>query len=138
MNQAKDQCATIVLVGHCGADGFLLRNAVTRAVPEARIERVDDQDSLAAHLQSDRLLLINRVLGGDFDEESGIELIRRLRGAANPPRLMLISNYPEAQQAAVEAGAPPGFGKRNVNDAATVRLLREACSIPKEPARTGN
>jgi len=141
LNPEKAPCATIVLVGHCGADGFLLRNAVARALPGVVIEMADDQESLRAHLQPDRLLLVNRVLGGDFEVENGLELIRTLRNREDAPRFMLISNYPAAQAEAVAIGALPGFGKRSVYDESTVRLLREACDAaastrsPQRPTR---
>lgn len=130
MKPMKNPCASVVLVGHCGADGFLLKNAVARALPGAAIEMVDSDDALTRHIAPDRLILVNRVLGGDFASDSGLDLIRRLAGLPSPPRMMLVSNYPEAQAEAVAGGALPGFGKRHVYDEATVQLLKRACELP--------
>ena len=38
--------------------------------------------------------------------------------------MMLISNYDDAQQAAVEAGAIRGFGKSSLQDSDTTTLLQ--------------
>ena len=51
------------------------------------------------------LLLLNRELDYGFDEREGVALIRRLRTAYPNVKTMLVSNYPDAQQAAVQAGA---------------------------------
>ncbi|MGB0767835.1 MAG: hypothetical protein ACPGYV_09000, partial [Phycisphaeraceae bacterium] len=45
---------------------------------------------------------------------------------ASAARMMLISDYPEAQQAAVEAGALPGFGKSHIADAKTRQRITDA------------
>ena len=44
--------------------------------------------------------------------------------AATP--VMLVTNYPEHQQAAVEAGAEPGFGKDVLRSAETAALVEDA------------
>ena len=49
-----------------------------------------------------------------------------LRAANHKAKMMLISNYPEAQEAAVNAGAMPGFGKREIGTLRVVKLLQEA------------
>jgi hypothetical protein len=41
-------------------------------------------------------------------------------------RTMLVSNYPEAQQEALAAGALPGFGKRELSTPRVTQLLRNA------------
>ena len=40
--------------------------------------------------------------------------------------MMLVSNYHDAQQAAVAVGAVPGFGKRELGTPKAAQLLREA------------
>lgn len=125
---APSRSTPVVLVGHCGPDMFMLRGAVKRALPGATIQSADDAAQLAGLLQPGVLLLVNRVLDGGFETESGIELIRSLVHRHPGIRAMLISNYPEAQQQAVEAGACPGFGKRDINSENTVTLLRAAAA----------
>jgi hypothetical protein len=39
---------------------------------------------------------------------------------------MLISDFPTAQTAATAAGALPGFGKSQINDAATLQKIQHA------------
>lgn len=117
---------TVVLVGHCGPDMFMLKSAVGRVVPDAPLETVNDSASLAPHLSSGSVLLVNRVLDGGFDGLSGIELIERAAGGDDPPISILISNFPEAQAEAVAAGARPGFGKQDLYAAETAETLRDA------------
>jgi hypothetical protein len=47
---------------------------------------------------------------------------------------MLVSNYAEAQAAAVAAGAVPGFGKREIGQPRVAQLIREALGLAS-PAR---
>ena len=114
----------MVLVGHCGPDSWMLRGAVDRAVPEADLVMVTDQDELAAHLHPGRVLLLNRVLDGRFDQEHGHELIDRIVAAGAIP--MLVSNFEDAQANAVAAGAHEGFGKTAINEPQTAEVIRAA------------
>lgn len=118
----------VVLVGHCVPDAALLRRAVQRAAPGARVERVNDGRQLAAAAAEADLLLVNRALDGEFSHATGVELIAQLaadrRGAR--PALMLISNYDDAQRAAEHAGALPGFGKAEVGAEETFARLARA------------
>ena len=114
----------ILLVGHCGPDAHLLASAARGAVPGAKVVAVPDQQRLDEAMATASLLLVNRVLDGGFEAESGIDLIRSLtkRNGAAPPAL-LISNYEDAQRDAEAAGARPGFGKRAVmTDIARARI----------------
>jgi hypothetical protein len=117
---------TVLLVGHCGPDSYSLKNAVSRALPGVTILSADDGEALDANLGRADLLLINRVLLGYFENESGIDLIARLAQTPGAPRTMLISNYADAQAAAESAGALPGFGKKDIYAEETTRRLRAA------------
>ncbi len=119
---------TFVLVGHCGADMHMMKNAVARAVPGAAVAAADDEISLHRHLTPGAVLLINRVLDGGFETDSGIDLIERLAKAGARPVMLLVSNLPEAQERAVAAGARAGFGKRDLYSTRTAALLREAAA----------
>lgn len=119
----------VILVGHCGADRFMLEEAVGRALgPDVVIDSANTSDQLQRHAMSDSLMLVNRLLDGRFDAGDGIELIGHLSQQADPPTAMLISNYLDAQEQAVAAGAVRGFGKSDLDDPATVALLRQAVS----------
>lgn len=119
---------TVLLVGHCGPDTSYLKMAVKRALPAAAIHLIHDDEGIAHHLTLNpaALLLINRVLEPGFESESGIELIALLKPRHTQARLMLVSNYPEAQQAAIQLGALPGFGKSDISSPKLPLLLHEA------------
>src|SRR5438046_2346471 len=94
----------VVLVGHCGADASYLRLAIRSADPMAQVVAANDQEQLKRVLeQGIDLVLFNRELGYGFDDDTGIEAIRLLRLRDPQLKLMLISNYPDAQSAAVAA-----------------------------------
>lgn len=116
----------VVLIGHCGADSSYLRIAVGSADRSAQVVAADDEASLQRVLADGAdLLLVNRVLDYGFAEDGGIELIGRLRRQHPQLRMILVSNYADAQQAAVAAGALPGFGKRELGTPKVAQLLRD-------------
>jgi two-component system chemotaxis response regulator CheY len=119
----------IALVGHCGPDSYALRAAISGIVPNSQVVFAPDDATLAAELPNTQLLLINRRLDGDYAACSGVELIRSLAASPQRPALMLISNYPEAQQQAVAAGALPGFGKRALYADETRRRVLAALGL---------
>ena len=129
---------TFVLIGHCGPDSYLLKSAISRAVPHASIVFADDEDSMRSRLTGDFILLINRVLDGGFDTDSGVELIGRLAKSSPRTVMMLISNHADAQQQALAAGAMPGFGKRALNQPRTADVLRLAAEAAASPAAARN
>lgn len=131
-----ERTPVVVLVGHCGPDSFMLRNVVMRALGDVRVETADDAGTLDALMHEADLLLINRVLGGSLGE-TGVELIRRCRAQLGDggPRMMLVSNYADAQAEAEEAGAVPGFGKSDAYAEETARRLRAA--IGRDGVRAG-
>jgi len=117
----------IALIGHCGPDGSYLRMAVGGAVRGAQIVLADDQQELNRVLeQGVDLLLFNRVLDYGFESEAGVDVMRNLRAQHPSLKMMLVSNYPEAQQAAISAGALPGFGKREIGSKRVTEILRAA------------
>ncbi len=117
----------IVLVGHCGPDATYLRMAVQSAEKMAQVFGVDDAHELEAALEQEaHLLLINRVLDYGFDQTEGVELVRKLRTTHPQVKTMLITNHPEAQSSAVQAGAMPGFGKREIGSPKVKQLIKDA------------
>lgn len=114
----------VVTVGHCGPDSSALKSAVGRAAPGAEVVFANDETGLEEALKGASLLLVNRVLEGDFSDDEGIELVRRL--AAAGAKVMLVSNYPDAQEEAEKAGALPGFGKTTMYAAETKERIRAA------------
>lgn len=117
----------IVLIGHCGPDSSYLRMAVGRAGRDIEIIAADDRAELERALDEGvDLLLFNRVLDYGFEETEGVELMRKLQSKHPEVKMMLVSNYPEAQDAAVKAGALPGFGKREIGSPRVTEMIREA------------
>jgi DNA-binding NarL/FixJ family response regulator len=125
----------VVLVGHCGPDSSYLRMAVAAADKSIQVVTADDSEHLVKILQTHPdLLLLNRELSWGFAESEGVDLIRHLRTTHPNVKTMLVSNYPEAQAEAVEAGAYPGFGKREIGSPRVGQVIRDALSLSAAPA----
>ena len=102
----------VLSVGQCGAD----HAGITRTLRQAFGAEVVAAHSAAEALQQLQhgdyaLVLVNRVL--DADGSPGVDLVRAVKEdeALRRVPVMLVSNYPDAQDEAVAAGAEPGFGK---------------------------
>jgi len=99
-------------VGNCGPDHAAIRSYLSRNFDCEIVQAHDGPDAIAAlHAGSFDLVLVNRKL--DIDYSDGMDVIRDLK--ANPKTahvpVMLVTNYPDHQEAALEAGAIRGFGK---------------------------
>lgn len=117
----------IALVGHCGPDSSYLRMTVGKVAKDVQVLSADDEDELRRILDDGvDLLLLNRQLDYGFDEREGVDLIRKLNGRYPRTKLMLVSNYAEAQAAAVAAGALPGFGKQDLRSPHVLVMLSDA------------
>ncbi len=117
----------VLLVGHCGPDSSYLRMAVKNAEPGVQILGADDPHELTTALEKGvDLILFNRELGYGWDQPMGVDVIRTLKATMPEQKMMLVSNYPDAQQAAESAGALPGFGKREIGTPRVIQLLRGA------------
>jgi len=123
----------VLLVGHCGPDSSYLKMAVRSARSDAAVVYAEDAHELRAALDGGvDLILFNRELGYGFDEKEGVDIIRWLKPNYPTLKMMLVSNYADAQKAAVEAGALPGFGKRELGQPRIAKLLREALNEEEE------
>ncbi|WP_165243511.1 response regulator transcription factor [Paludisphaera soli] len=93
----------------------------------AKVDRAHGLDDARGLLEKERygLVLVNRLL--DADQFPGVDVIRSLKDHSDPGvsgvPIMMVSNFADAQQAAVEAGAEPGFGKAELDKEATVERL---------------
>jgi CheY-like chemotaxis protein len=126
MSRSDRTAAPRVLnVGQCGFDHGTIANYLGRRFG-AEVERADTLEEAREALGRDRfdLMLVNRVL--DLDGSSGLDLIRELKadGGLGDVPVMLVSNYPDAQREAIGLGAIPGFGKAELDSAATRDRLR--------------
>ena len=117
----------VLNVGQCGFDHGSISSYLADRFG-ARVERADGLDDAYEALRQGKfdLVLVNRVL--DLDGSSGLELIQRLKDdpeeSLKATPVMLVSNYPDAQQMAVELGAEPGFGKSEMQSSATFDRLK--------------
>jgi ActR/RegA family two-component response regulator len=99
-------------VGQCNPD----HSSISRMLNEHF-----DVEIVRAHLKSDAigllksgefdLVLVNRKLDRDYSD--GLNIVRTIKtdAALSNTAVMLVSNYPEAHEEAVAAGAIYGFGK---------------------------
>lgn len=115
----------VVLVGHCGPDAFMLKRAVAEAAPGAVVESNTEESTLWDRPAD--LLLVNRVLDGWYNDGSGLRIIEE--ATARGVRAMLISNYADAQAAAVAAGAAEGFGKSEARSEKARAVIRRALGL---------
>ena len=117
----------ILDVGQCGFDGprieGLLQSKLSATVDRAATG-ADARRQLAAHRYD--VVLVNRVLA--VDHASGVDLIAELAAGQDAPPFMLVSDRADAQEAAVAAGAVPGFGKAALGDPETYELIRQAAT----------
>jgi CheY-like chemotaxis protein len=117
-------------VGQCGPDHATIRRFLTRHF-DCEVVRADAADDALAHLNNGRfdLVLVNRKL--DVDYSDGIDVIRQFKSipaAADVP-VMLVTNYPEHQEAAVAAGALRGFGKLEFDRPETRERIAAALGV---------
>jgi len=114
----------VLSVGQCGYDDSQLAALVKAA--GGKLERAADAEE--AHEKLARggyaLVLVNRVF--DADGGSGVEFIGSSRKVGITAALMLVSDYADAQKAAVAKGAVRGFGKSQLGEAGVVEAMREA------------
>lgn len=113
-----------VLVGHCVPDSFMLKGVIEKAVPGASVVRANNDEELARESAGAALLVVNRVLDGEFAESSGLSVVKS--AVARSARAMLISNFPESRAEAEAAGGEPGFGKKDAGAEESARRLRAA------------
>ena len=113
-------------VGQCDADHSRI-SALLDNHFEVEVHRVHSHDE-AVKLAKDttfQLIMINRLL--DADGSPGMDVLNSLQGnpATESVPVMIVSNYQEAQDAAMKVGAVQGFGKDALGSPETVELLRK-------------
>jgi hypothetical protein len=115
----------VVNLGQCDPDHAAIKRvveslgvSVVRAHTKSDVERYLSAGNVS-------LVLVNRVL--DIDGSDGMAIIKELVSSKSAP-VMLVSNYPEYQEQAVQMGAEPGFGKSALREPNTLDLIRRALS----------
>ncbi len=111
-------------VGQCGPDHSAIRSYLTRNF-DCEVDTADAIPDAVEKLKHEKfdLVLVNRKL--DCDYTDGIDVIRALKAdtATSCVPVMLVTSYPEHQEAAIAVGAIRGFGKLEFGKAETRDLL---------------
>ena len=116
--------AWVLDVGNCSPDHSSIRNMLEKNF-DVSVDQVMFVDEAIARMQARKydLVLVNRLIFDDGSE--GIDLLRVAKAdpavAATP--IMMLSNYEEAQAAAIAAGAERGFGKAAIGQSDVIGLL---------------
>jgi CheY-like chemotaxis protein len=110
--QSANMPKRVLDVGQCSPDHATIQSYLTRHFDCEVVQAHGAGDTLQ-QLKNGRfdLVLVNRKLDTDYSD--GIEIIRQIKSdeaIADVP-VMLVTNYPEHQDAAIAAGAIRGFGK---------------------------
>lgn len=107
-------------VGNCNPDHSTIRRMLEQNF-DVEIDRVMFVDEALEKMRETdyALVLVNRLI---FDDASpGLRLIEsaQLDDKLSQVPIMMISNFKEAQETAIEAGAVAGFGKNSIFDKST-------------------
>ncbi len=113
----------VLIVGHCDLDNPQITSLLEKNF-SVKVMRVKLLEKVMEYLQKQDydLVIINRI--GAFDQESGLELIEKIKedGRFKLP-LMMVTNFKDQMDIAVEKGAVPGYGKEMLQDKETLGLL---------------
>jgi CheY-like chemotaxis protein len=112
-------------VGNCGPDHASI-TAFLKDRFGCEVVQADDAEDALSALKENKfdLVLVNRKL--DVDYSDGIEVVRQIKANADLASIpvMLITNYAEHQEAAMEMGAVRGFGKLELAKPETISRLQ--------------
>lgn len=117
--------AHVLSVGQCGFDDSRLAR-VLAVEADAHMDRACTLAEARQKIAGKKydLILVNRIIDGDG--ESGVDFIGELKKVEGAPCTMLVSDYADAQAAAVANGAFAGFGKSALGSAEVGQRLRQA------------
>ncbi len=115
----------VLIVGHCDQDNPQITSLIEKNF-SAKVTREKLLKKTIGCLEKQNydLVIINRI--GAFDQEEGLELIKEIKedGRFKTP-LMMITNFKEQMDKALECGGVQGYGKDKLYDEETVGLLSE-------------
>ena len=117
---------TVLDVGNCGPDHNSIKNTLTKhfAVEVLQADGASDALQVLKSKHID-LVLINRKLDQDYSD--GTEVLKQLKADSKVSHVpvMIVTNFEEHQQAAIQLGAVEGFGKLSLDKPQTVKRLGE-------------
>lgn len=114
----------VLNVGQCGPDTASLTHCITSNFDAELIPAATTDEALEKlRSESFDLVLVNRKLDADYTD--GTILISRMQADPdiNTTPIMLVSNFAESQEEAVEMGAEYGFGKAELDKSETIERL---------------
>lgn len=115
---------TVLDVGNCNPDHSAIKSMLTSRydVTVLRADALLDTLEILKKGSVD-LVLINRKL--DIDYSDGVEILKSIKAdpSLSAIPVMIVTNYPEHQEAAVAMGAEYGFGKLQYQEAGTHERL---------------
>ncbi len=111
-------------VGQCQPDHTSISKLIESKF-DARVEYCADIGSAMTRLRERKfdLVLVNRIIDATLDE--GIGLVRQMKDSEflREVPVMLVSNFDSAHREATALGAVEGFGKADIEEEQTRRLL---------------
>lgn len=116
---------TVVDCGNCGPDFHSIRQFVTSNFDAVVVQSHNADDTMKLLRERDvALVTVNRKLDRDYSD--GMEVVKRIKADQEVGQIpvMLVTNYEEHQQSAIDAGCVRGFGKLSLKDPATIELLQ--------------
>ena len=121
---------TVLSIGQCRPDQAAISHFLTTNF-DVKVVSIDLADEVKNVLNSQQfdLVLINRKLDADYSDGMPIlEAIKADLGFVNIP-VMLVSNFVEWQEKAVQKGAVYGFGKRELSISETKQRVAAALNL---------
>ena len=99
---------------------------------EATVDCVDSSEEAGQSLKRGDydVVQVNRVLAADGS--SGLDVIKELLSSGTTVPAMLVSDLPEAQDAAVALGAIRGFGKAELGEPGTLESVASVAGRKKK------
>lgn len=127
---------TVVDCGNCGPDYQAIRRMIESRF-DARVVQTHGAEDTLELIQRETvsLICVNRKLDRDYSD--GIDVIRAIKSheAGQDIPVMLVTNYEEHQELAMQIGAARGFGKLSLQEAETHELLRAHLDAPQPTER---
>ena len=120
----------VLSIGQCDADNQRISHMLNSHFQIEYSTAEDQRDALSKlNGQSFDIVLVNRIL--DSNGAQGLEIISEMKsnGQLKSIPVMLVSNFQDAQESAVAAGAEPGFGKSSLGDEQTIELLQKHLAV---------
>ena len=115
---------TLLDCGNCGPDFNTVRQMAMANFGASVLQSHGTEDTLEIlRTRQIDLVTVNRKLDRDYSD--GLEVVKAIKADAEVGSVpvMLVTNFEEHQQAAIEAGCVRGFGKLTINDSATLDAI---------------